>query len=312
MLAGALCAVALATTSAQATEFVSQVPGSTQVVASQGGVSVTLGEIDAYAQTIPEDKRAGFFNSPQRIQTTILNLLFEKQLAAEARKLGLDQEAAVQAQIAQAQNSALAKARMLQFVREMKTPDMAALAQEEYIAHKEKYSTPARIDVEHVLVTIKDGDEKAAKAIADQVQAEAKARPGQFEALVQKYSDDPTKGDNKGLVANADGKQMAPEFAEAARALKKVGEISPVVKTEFGFHVLKLVAHVPMQAQPFAQVRDKILVQLRDQYVKKQTANYTDGLRNLPIDANQEAVASLRTRYAGAATTPSAKGVETN
>src|SRR5258708_4929285 len=60
------------------------------VIATQGGAQVSLQDIDAYAQKIPEKDRAGFFDSPKRIQGVIMNLLVQRQLAAEARAARLD------------------------------------------------------------------------------------------------------------------------------------------------------------------------------------------------------------------------------
>ena len=60
------------------------------VVASQGGVQVTMGDIDAFANRIPESDRAHFFDNPKRIEALINNMLLQKQLAALARSEGVD------------------------------------------------------------------------------------------------------------------------------------------------------------------------------------------------------------------------------
>jgi peptidyl-prolyl cis-trans isomerase C len=110
------------------------------VVASRGGASVTLNDVDAFAAKIPLAQRPGFFNSPARIQNAIDNLLLQKQLAAEARAAGLDKDPIVALQVEQAGTETLAAAQMRRYRENLKLPDFKPLAKEEFIAHKEKYA----------------------------------------------------------------------------------------------------------------------------------------------------------------------------
>jgi peptidyl-prolyl cis-trans isomerase C len=266
-------------------------------VAKQGDVIVTLADIDAFAQRIPEGQRAGFFNSPQRIDTTITSMLVEKQLAAEARKAGLDQDPAVKARIDLAVDEALSGIRLDDLRKNIKLPDFDALAREEYVGHKEKYETRGRVDVKHILISTKSHADEEARKIADDVEEQARAHPDQFDALIDKYSEDPSKDTNHGLMADASGSHYVPAFANAARALHKPGEISPVVQTPYGYHILKLVERVEAKPQKFADVREKIVDDLRSKYIENAVKDHTDEIRNRPMTANPDLVASLRTRY---------------
>lgn len=267
------------------------------VVAKQGGAVITLTDIDAFAQSIPEKQRAGFFDNPERLQTLIGSLLVKRQLAAEARKLGLDNDALAKAQIELAADDVLAKARMEQFTADLKIPDMTELANEEYLGHKEKYVVHGKFDVKQILISTRSMSDEKAKALAETVRNEAKAHPDQFDALIGKYSDDPDKATTHGLVSEAGSNRYMPQLAKAAKALKKPGDISPVIKTAFGYRVVKLIERTPDHQQTFAEVRDQILAKLRSDYVAKQAKEHTDVMHNEPIDANPDLVASLRTRY---------------
>lgn len=268
------------------------------IVASQGGATVTLEDIDAFANGIPESQRGGFFNSPARIQTTISNLLVQKQLAADARKLGMDKEPLVQAQMHQAADEALGKARMQRFRTDLKVPDLDALAHEEYIGHKENYVTRGKLVVRHVLIGTKERSEADALKLAETVEKEARAHPDQFDALVERYSDDPSKGQNHGEMSDAgNSSKYLPPFVAAASKLKKVGEISPLVKTSYGYHILKLVDRTDDKTRAFSEVKPEIVARLRNEYIDKQVRTFADTMRNLPLDANPDLVASLRSRY---------------
>ena len=294
-----ICLTLIVLASAAQPSIADGLPGApSTIVASQGGAIVTLEDLDAFAAGIPEAQRAGFFNSPTRIENLVTQLLVQKQLAAEARSSGLDKKPLVQTQVALAVDDSLAKARMAQFRDDLKVPDFDELAQEEFIAHKEAYVVRGEIDVEHVLIDTKTRTEAEAKAIAEKVEKEARADPADFEALIEKYSDDASKTSNKGMMLDAgNDKKYLDAFAEAARALKKPGEISPVIQTSYGFHVLKLVKRTEDKVPSFAEAKPAIVAKLRTQYIDKQVQGHTDALRNQPIDANADLVASLRKRY---------------
>ena len=270
------------------------------VVASQEGAEVTLREVDAEAANIPESDRAGFFDNPKRIESTILNILQKKQLAAKARAEHLDRDPVVKTQIDLAVTTALAKAAVEHYRQQLKLPDFDQLAKEYYAAHKDEFVKKGDVVVDHVLISTRDKghSDSEAKALADKVEAEAKAHPDHFESLVEKYSEDPSKSANHGRIEDAASAQMAKRFAEAANALHTPGEISPVVKTEFGYHVLKLIQHSPDENLPFETVRQGISLRLKKNFIEEQMTQFTSEFRAKPLQADPDLVASLRTRYA--------------
>ena len=273
------------------------------VVAKQGDAIVTLADIDAFAVRIPVKERPGFFDNPQRLENLILQLLSQKQLAVEARKANLDQTPAVRSQIDMATDEVLSRVRMENLKAGVKVPDFEARAKEEYVGHKDVYVVPGDLTVQHILISTKSRDDKDAKALAETVANEAKAHPDQFDALVDKYSEDESKASNKGVMKGVSKTGFVASFVDASKALKKPGDISAPVKTKYGYHVIRLVSRTPDQQQTFAQVHDRIVERLKADFVDKTVQKHVDELRNQHIDANEALVASLRSRY-GTATPP--------
>jgi parvulin-like peptidyl-prolyl isomerase len=267
------------------------------VVARQGGVDVTLQDIDAFAQKVPEKDRAGFFDSPTRIQNLIVSMMLERQLATKVQADHADQDPLVQVRIQQAKEDVLASVAMENFRKQLKLPQLESLAHEYYTVHKEEFSVPGSVEVKHVLVSTKERSDDEAKARIGEVSATAHAHPDQFDALVEKYSDDASKSKNHGLIEDAASTKMVAPFAKAAAALKKPGEISPIVKTDYGYHVLTLVSRAASKQQTFAEAHDQLIAKLSQEWIEKQVKDYTDNLRAQPLDANPELVASLRTRF---------------
>ncbi|NJM55381.1 MAG: peptidylprolyl isomerase [Verrucomicrobiae bacterium] len=105
------------------------------------------------------------------------------------------------------------------------------------------------VQARHILV---DTEEKA-KEISDKV-----AKGGDFAALAKENSKDPGSKDDGGMLGFFGRGQMVPQFEEAVFKLKK-GEVSPPVKSQFGFHVIKLEDRRDKKLPTFDEVKDRIL-----------------------------------------------------
>jgi len=295
------------------TAFAAEKNDQNLVLIKQGDVELTIGDIDAYVARIPAADRAGFMAKPDRIQTMIRNLLLDRQLAAEARKLGLDKDPLVQHQISLAVDSALGRVRTQALAASLKVPDFTVQAEEEYLANKSKYSVPARINVKHILIGDKTRSLDEAEALARETLDKVTKNPALFDSLVESLSDDPSKKDNQGLIENATSSQLVRPFAEASSKLTKPGELAPLVKTTFGYHIIRAVSVEPAKPRPYADVKDNILASLAKQWSEAQMRGHIDNLRNTRTEENAELLMSLRDRYNYAASgKPDAAAAEVN
>ncbi|QBB71790.1 hypothetical protein ELE36_16305 [Pseudolysobacter antarcticus] len=280
-----------------ATASAVDLPSSDAVIASRGTAKVTFADIDAYVQRIPQKDRAGFMDSPKRIENLIDGLLLQKQLAQTARDNKLDQTPAVQQQLKLAQDELLSKQALTSFEANLKLPDLLSLAKETYATHKSDYVTHGQIDVKHILIDVKSRSDDEAKKLAQDVEHQAKADPAAFDTLVQKYSDDPSKSKNAGLMTDAGDTRYDPAFIAGAQSLKKEGEISPLVHSKFGYHILKLVKREADHQKSFDESREALIAQLTAQYKEQQLRTYSANFSSMPLDADPALVESLRDRY---------------
>ncbi len=104
------------------------------------------------------------------------------------------------------------------------------------------------VQARHILV---DAEDKA-KEIAGKLKA-----GGDFAQLAKESSKDPGSKDDGGMLGFFGRNQMVPEFEQAAFALKK-GEVSAPVKSQFGWHVIKLEDRREKKPPPFEQIKDRI------------------------------------------------------
>lgn len=272
--------------------------GDDQVVASRGGATVTLAEIDAKVMELPPELRAGYLDDPSRIEETVGGMLLSKQLAAKAYEFGVDDNPYFKLQLEQAEERYLATRARLLNEQQIQMPDFSELAQEAYLANPAKYASPETLELTHILVSDKGRDADAAKARAEEAHELAVAGTRDFASLVEEYSDETSRaGKTDGRLQKVTRGAMVPEFEEAAFALKNPGDISHVVKTEYGYHVIQLNGRATSQVMSFEELKPRIMEELRRSYVSSQKSNLPDTLRSMKIEASQELVASLRSRY---------------
>ena len=128
-----------------------------------------------------------------------------------------------------------------------------------YKAKPDRFQAPEQVQVRHILIAGTDG---GARAQAEKVLEELKAGAN-FAQLAKERSADTgsgAKGGDLGLFARG---RMVPEFDEAAFALKQPGDLSGIVETKFGFHILKLDARRPAGLRPYEEVRDDLIKEVR-------------------------------------------------
>lgn len=153
-----------------------------------------------------------------------------------------------------------------------------------YDAHLTQYATPEQRQASHILIAApKDAppaDRAKARAKAEQLLAEVKAHPADFAAIAKKNSQDPgsaAKGGDLGMFSHG---MMVKPFDDAAFSMK-VGQISPVIETDFGYHVIKLDKIQPAGGKPLAEVHADIERELKKQKAQKKFADAADAFSNM-------------------------------
>ena len=134
--------------------------------------------------------------------------------------------------------------------------------QDFYTKNVGQYTTPAQVRASHILFQTSGKDEATVRTQAETVLAQAKAPGADFAALARQYSEDASNKDLGGDLNYFGRGRMVPEFEAAAFSMKP-GDISNLVKTQFGFHIIKLVDTQPDVVRPMTEVRDEIADQLR-------------------------------------------------
>lgn len=155
-----------------------------------------------------------------------------------------------------------------------------------YEKHREQFSNPEQRQVRHILIGTGDyaGDtgrsELEAKTLALQVVAKLQAG-GDFEALAKQYSDDPGSKDNGGQYPPfGRGSGFTPAFEEAAFNLQEGALTAEPVKTEFGYHIIRLDQIIAAKTPGLEEVRDQIVANLNGETINKALGEFVQNLRD--------------------------------
>lgn len=133
--------------------------------------------------------------------------------------------------------------------------------QAQYNANIATYSSPEKVHVRHILLKTEGKDDATVKAAAEALLAKAKAPGADFAKLATQYTEDEGSKDKGGEYEFGRG-EMVKEFEDASWALKK-DEISGLVKSTFGYHIIKLLDKREASLKPLAEVKPQIDDQLR-------------------------------------------------
>jgi len=152
-----------------------------------------------------------------------------------------------------------------------------------YDEHLNEYGTPEERRAAHILIAVKgtapQAEQDAAKTKAEQLLQQVRQDPAKFADMARKYSQDPGSASNGGDLGYFGRGMMAKPFDAAAFSLK-VGEISGLVKSDFGFHIIKLLAIKPSRVLTFDEARQGIVNKLRQQKADDMFAELAEKFSN--------------------------------
>ena len=226
------------------------------VIISAGDCIIKKSEFEGALKSLPPEYQQ-YAQGPGKKQFAD-DFLRMKMLAAEGMKNGLDKDADVQKQLSLMKENLVANAQL------QKVDKSIAITDEDlkkiYDADKKDYE---QVKASHILIAFKGSPaaqkdkpeltDDQAKAKADELRAKI-AGGADFAEIAKKESDDTGSGSRGGELGSFGRGQMVPEF-ETAAFNAKPGDVTPVVHTQFGYHIIKVEAH---DYTPFEGVKASI------------------------------------------------------
>ncbi|MDZ4162216.1 MAG: SurA N-terminal domain-containing protein [Burkholderiales bacterium] len=153
-----------------------------------------------------------------------------------------------------------------------------------YEQNASRYSTPEERRASHILITTSPtapaAEREAAKAKATELLAQLRSKPDTFASVAKQHSQDPGSATSGGDLSFFQRGAMVKPFEDAAFALAK-GDISEVVESEFGYHIIQLTDIRPSAQRPLEAVKGDILAELKRQLAQKEFAAKAEQFGNM-------------------------------
>jgi peptidyl-prolyl cis-trans isomerase D len=156
-------------------------------------------------------------------------------------------------------------------------------AKKAYEAQADRYKQAETRRASHILITAAkaapEAEAKAAQAKAEALLAQLKKSPGDFEKLAKANSQDPGSAGKGGDLDWFGRGMMVKPFEDAAFALKE-NQVSELVRSDFGFHIIKLTGIRPERARAFDEVKGELVAELKKQAAAKKYAETAESFTN--------------------------------
>ena len=218
------------------------------------GVTIPQSRFDAMSRELTAQ---GQPETPERATAIKEELINREVLSQAAQRRGLDKEPDIAAQMDMARQAVLVRAL---FEQEMKkNPITDAQLQQQYETFKASMGTN-EYKVRHILV---DKEDDAKAIIADL------NKGGDFAKIAKEKSKDPGSKDNGGDLDWGPAARYVKPFADAVTSMQKGQTTATPVKTDFGYHVIRLDDIRPLQVPPFTEMREQFKQRAQQQAIQK-------------------------------------------
>lgn len=236
------------------------IAGDNTVLAKAGDTRITVADLNRIIGYYTPEQQEAFKANPENKVKLLQKLIQERVLASDARRAGIDRDPGVREQLDIMTNNQLTSVFLKREVAD-KISVSDAEARIYYQLHKDDYKTQESVRVRHILVKADKGsNEDTLKAAREKAESVLKRiRAGEdFATVAGEVSDDTgSKGKGGDLGFFTKGK-MVPEFEKAAFGLKP-GEVSALVETKYGFHILKCEEIKTAGVMPFEEAKKGIM-----------------------------------------------------
>ncbi|MFA4919654.1 MAG: peptidylprolyl isomerase [Thermodesulfovibrionales bacterium] len=245
------------------------------VLAIVGNRTISLADLERIMKFYPEERQKAFADNPRNKDMLLRRIVQGIVLSDLAKKEGFDKDPIIREQLSLSENDFLA----IEFVKQKTSKDISVTDKDietYYKTHPDEFKVKEQVLASHILIkvdtTASEEDKKKAMAKAEDLLKRVKAGED-FAKLATEFSDDPSgkaKGGDLGYFSRG---RMVKEFEDAAFALKP-GEISDIVTTKYGYHIIKVTDKkgeeiLPLESIMKERVRKKLHEDFRQAKIKE-------------------------------------------
>lgn len=247
---------------------------------SDGQRKVTLSEVRAFLSEVPPQGRARILADRQSLSGFVASQLRDRRIAVVARDSGFADREEIRAAMEKARRDVLVSRFLESELMQMleSAPNFRELAKERYEANRRSFIRPEAVRVAHILLPVDVEDDRYSEqsqlARAEEVLSRLKGGE-EFGRLAKEFSSDRGTLEKGGeLPGWVERGKLVPPFERAAFGLNP-GQTSGIVRTRFGFHIVKNLDHRAPTQQPFSDVEAQLIGAIRAEYQAERKAELT-------------------------------------
>ena len=261
------------------TVFQARAEDDTTVVMESPDVKITVGDLRAAIAGMPLSRRNAAWSSEQNLRAIAENLLIWRTLAAIAEEKKILDDPLYSGRVVLEREKTLGTIMLELAEGEIDPKAVEDLARLEYQARPEQFTQKGSITASHILVGKKGRSEEEGKQLATDLLARLN-KGEDFATLAREYSDDKANAQRGGSLGQIKRGRLVPAFEEALYALKQPGDLSDLVLTEFGYHIIRLDERTEDELKPFDSVRDQLIQGIEQRLRNERRQSVVDPIRD--------------------------------
>jgi peptidyl-prolyl cis-trans isomerase C len=219
-----------------------------QVLATVGQREITQSDVEFLLRNL-DPQSSQRLNSPEGRKRVLQELINQELFYLDAKEKGYENDEAFKSELEKMKSSYLKQYSISKLLSNIKVDEKEI--ENYYEQNNQMFKNPESVKASHILVDSEEKAQEISKEIEDGLS---------FEAAAEKYSSCPSKSAGGDLGFFTRG-QMVPEFENAAFQAE-VGQTGKPVKTQFGYHIIKVMDKTSPSAKSLDEVRDQIRQQL--------------------------------------------------
>jgi peptidyl-prolyl cis-trans isomerase C len=263
---------------------------SNPVLGKVGDFVLREADLDRILASQPPAVQKRFQDDPQQRGNLIREILMKKAIVIKAKKEGFDRKPDIKEQLSYVYDNFISQEYLVKVVTAGVVVSEDDL-KKYYREHEQEFLLPEQIKVRHILiVSLKEAkpEEREKARIRAEAVLQRLSTGEDFAKLAIEVSEDQISAPKGGELAPITlGKTNSEEFEKAAFALKN-GEISGIVATAYGFHIIKMDERQDKRTAPFAEARDYISSKLKAEQEQKKAQEFVE---RAVKDAGMEVIA---------------------
>jgi peptidyl-prolyl cis-trans isomerase C len=263
--------------------------GDGPTLASVGDNKITVAEFEKFISSYPEDRRKFLAENPRNKEALLIRMVHVKVLSNVARQRGLDKDERIRQQIDYNAEEILAQELLRQVAADINITEDELRSY--YKVNEKSFSVPETVKARHILVgtqeNVSAADEETARKKAEGILK--RVRSGEdFARLAEEFSDDPDskkKGGDLGFFGRG---SMVKPFEDAAFSMKP-GDVSGIIRTNFGFHIIKVEEKKEASIEPFDTAKDRLRPRLRELLSQEKSKDLLDNaMKDAKVEMHSE------------------------